>query len=525
MKPTVEQMRQAVRASEALGKHEGKTLMVTQADRTKVGGGYLGGPGFSSLQHDKPEYEGKAWGVMTPGMASTITGANERVPKGEAVWSTIIGSPEMHSSNQMVFDKLVRDFKNHAKKGLLTPELHAKINERLAAIADKKGIPYFGESADIMGRGFTGNANTFNKRRAIGNVIGGHGVGGKKGQIGNYDKIMHETTEPELRDLPTHSIGPRLFSLSGETSHRPDLHSAFPQMLHGEDFGQMYHPVPHEVMLRDYAEQFRKEKGRGPGHMDMTVGHSPTQRLTEEFLSHLQKRGYADGGEVSHDEMLAHIMLHKATGGPVSLLNPTVSPIGGPNTPDSPDAPDGTSTDFGYYEGGPSDGAAMNPMQYRATGGHINANHVGVEEAPNMPVKLYMPPGQGDNKMPVGGIDLNPGQPGQQFSAVPQQPQGQPPQGAPGQPPQGAGMPAMGQAPQMPSTGGAGAPTGPQSNILQMTAQGKAMAAMKASPPAMKKGGRVSIAQMKHELQRKAMGGSEFEPGKITDIGMTERPL
>jgi len=48
--PTVEQMRTAVaakkkakptKASEALGKHEGKTLMVTQTDRTKVGGGYL----------------------------------------------------------------------------------------------------------------------------------------------------------------------------------------------------------------------------------------------------------------------------------------------------------------------------------------------------------------------------------------------------------------------------------------------------------------------------------------------------
>jgi len=31
-----------MKASEALGQHEGKTLMVTQADRTKVGGGHLG---------------------------------------------------------------------------------------------------------------------------------------------------------------------------------------------------------------------------------------------------------------------------------------------------------------------------------------------------------------------------------------------------------------------------------------------------------------------------------------------------
>jgi len=397
---------------------------------------------------------------------------------------------------------------------LLSPELREKINARLSAIADKEGKPFFGVGSDIMSSKTHKSADTFAKRRIIADLIGGHGVGGKKGQIGAYDKIMHAATEPVLRDVPTHAIGPRLFSLSGETSHRPDLHSAFPQMLHGEDYGQMYHPVPKDVMLRDYMKKFQEEKNRKPGYMDLTLGYSPTQHLSEDFLTHLQKQGYAEGGEVgpSHDEMLAHVMLHKAIGGAVQ-----------------PDAPDGTSTDLGYYEGGPSDGAGMDPMQYRAAGGPIsNPSDIGVDEAPDMPVKLYMPPDGHKGGMPVGGVDFQPQAPGQQLAPAQAQPSGaQNPAQAP-QGPQG-----MAQAPQAGAHPPA-APAGPQSNILQMTPQGRAMASMQATPttpgmrqmPQMKKGGGVKLTtgQMREALRNKKAAG-EFEPGKISDIGLTERPL
>jgi hypothetical protein len=159
------------------------------------------------------------------------------------------------------------------------------------------------------------------------------------------------------------------------------------------------------------------------------------------------------------DEMLAHIMLHKAAGGSVA-----------------PDAANGISTDFGDYEGGPSDMPGTDPMQYLANGGGVKPSNVGVEEAPAMPVKLYMPPGGGG--MPVGGVDFQPENPGHQMlPAMPQGQLGQPPQGmqAPqGMPPQGA----PGQPPQ-------GMPQGPQSNILQLTPQGQAMSAMRATPPGM----------------------------------------
>jgi len=429
------------KASEALGKHEGKTLMVTQTDRTKVGGGYLGGPGFSGIQHDDPRYANMAWGVNHPAVASTILGANRRVPEGEAIWSTLIGTPEQHTSNQMVFDKLVHDFNKAAKAGLLSEDLRNKMNERLSVIADKEGKPFFGIGADIRDPELIKSADTFAKRKIIADLIGGHGVGGKKGQIGNYDKLLHSTTDPIVRDVPTHAVGPRLFELSGETSNRPDLHSAFPYLLHGQDLGQTYEPVPKELMLRDYIQRMQAIKGRAPGYMDFTRGHGPTQHLSEEFLSHLQKRGYADGGAVEPDKdtMLAHLMLHK--------------------TPDS-----------------------------------VNIKDVGVNEAPDLPIKAYVSPNGGSGAgLPIGGVDFQPLTPGNQM--MPMQAGQQP--GIPS--PQSMGTPPMGTPPGAPPQ-----PGQPQSNILSLTRPGQAMQALRPNPqampqqpgpnmPKMKKGGGVEV--------------------------------
>jgi len=282
----------AVKASEALGKHEGKTLKVTQADRTKVGGGFLGGPGFSSLQHVDPRYKNAAWGVNTAAAASKIANA----AGDDVLWSALIGAPTQHTSNQMVFDLLLDQFKKGIKSGKMSPELRAAINARLAAAKTKEGAPIF-ENADIAGKNFFKNLNTFDKRRVMADLMGGQTVGGKKGQIFDYDKIVRETTEPELLGAPTHAIGPRLFKTTGERSFRPDLHPAFPHILHGEDLGVMYHPVPREVMLPEFHEQIRQTKGRPIGFMDLTR-NTPAQFLSEKFLTGLQKQGYKKGGGV-----------------------------------------------------------------------------------------------------------------------------------------------------------------------------------------------------------------------------------
>ena len=280
-----------------------------------------------------------------------------------------------------------------------------------------------------------------------------------------------------------------------------------------------------EGLSDDDFHAFPEQNNHAQRHLTMRTG-------TDEHVHRMPAVRAKATGPASQDEMLAHVVLRKADGG-------SISPLGGPATPDAPDMPDGTSTDLGYYEGGPSDGAAMDPMQYRAAGGAIRPNsptHIGVDEAPSMPVKLYMPPGKGG--LPVGGVDFQPDQPGQQMLPG----QGQPPPSdqlgaAPTGAPQGAGMPQMGQAPQMPPTGVAGAPTGPQSNILNMTRQGQAMSAMRATPspsplikpgmPRMKKGGKVALTteQMKAALKRKKAAGGEFEGSKVSDIGFTERPL
>ena len=127
---------------------------------------------------------------------------------------------------------------------------------------------------------------------------------------------------------------------------------------------------------------------------------------------------------------------------------------------------------------------------------------IGAEEAPSLGVKAYVPPaGRPDNgqmpvggidtqqgDLPVGGIDMNNMQQGQQL--------------APNAPPAPAGQQqGMNQVPQgdkIPTMDGTGMPPNPNanpnqmgSNILKMTPQGQAMAAMK--PQGLNKGGQPKV--------------------------------
>lgn len=296
----------ATKASEALGKHEGKTLMITQADRTKVGEGYLGGPGFSGLQQALPEYAnpGAVWAVGQPATASMIVGANKRVPANKAIWIPMIGSPTQHKSNQMVFDKVYNEFKKEAKKGNLDPELRDLINQRIYSAVDNKGNPIFDASKplDVLSPKFKKELDTFDKRAAVADILGGKGVGGKKGSIIDYDAIIRKTTDPDLLDAPTGSLGSRLFTLNNEIIERPDLHPAFPHILTGEDLGVHFAAAPKDIIMNDFITKFMAEKGRAPGYMDLTRGYAPSTLITEDMLTNLQKAGYAKGGSVKMAE-------------------------------------------------------------------------------------------------------------------------------------------------------------------------------------------------------------------------------
>jgi hypothetical protein len=135
----------------------------------------------------------------------------------------------------------------------------------------------------------------------------------------------------------------------------------------------------------------------------------------------------------------------------------------------------------------------------------ISLKNIGINEAPGMAPKMFFAPDKEEHGipapggvatpsgMPIGGVDTNAMQGGQQLMPniiqPPLAPQGvQPPQG--GQSPQGA-------APQ--------GPTPPMGNLLQMTPQGQALSAMGPSAPQgkpMAKGGSLSVDDMKAELAK-----------------------
>lgn len=290
----------ATKLSEALGKHEAKTVAITQADRQKVGGGYLGGPGFSGLQHTDPAYGdvGAVWAVKGPTVAKTLINSAKRQPEGQTIFIPMIGSPTQHKSGQMVFDNIINDFRKSARQGNLDPELLDIMNLRLINTVDKEGKPLFSQNFNIASRKSNNEMNTFDKRAAVADVIAGIGVGGKKSQIIDYDKLIARTTDPDLIGVPTGSLGSRMFTLSGEMLERPDLHPAFPTILTGEDLGVQFAPAPREIVLNDFIKNFTEAKGREPGNMDYTRGYAPSNMITEEMLTNLQKAGYAEGGEV-----------------------------------------------------------------------------------------------------------------------------------------------------------------------------------------------------------------------------------
>jgi hypothetical protein len=301
-----------MKASEALGRIEGRPLVITQADRTKVGGGFLGGPGFSGLQLEDPAYRAAeaAWAVKNPGTAKMILGG--RGDSKDAVYAAMLGTPTQHQSNQMVFDKLLGDFKKAAKKGGLDPELRDRINMRLANSVDKDGNNIFPPDVDILDKNFKDLASTFDRRSVTANLIGGMGVGGKKGQIIDYDKIIRQTTDPMLLESPTGALGNRLFTLSGGIIERPDLHPAFPTIMQGEDLGVSFDPVARNLIMKDFTEKTMREKGRAPGIFDYTRGYPPSQLITEDILTELQKMGKkaggavrkAAGGEITADDLI-----------------------------------------------------------------------------------------------------------------------------------------------------------------------------------------------------------------------------
>ena len=328
-----------VKASEALGQQMEKGIKrvtTTQADRTRVGGGNIGGASFSAISEADPAYAGKVWGVMDEGTAARL----KNLTNPETVWTTMLGSADQLKTNPVVFDKLKRQFIDSMRQGKLSSELEAKINHNLALT--------FGEGAQIRDPSIWKEANTFEKRAALADLMMGQGITPKKGGVPlggeksgkgvifrPTDTLIKET-EPTLLhpehggDVSTFAAGPRLFKLEKESVYRPDLHPGFPTLLTGKDLDVNMIPTPTEVFLPDWHKAFKAKKperfqgpwardiierrknkayqlkgAEGPGYYDLALGLKgeglPSQDLNDEYIRHLLREGFKDGGEVDMD--------------------------------------------------------------------------------------------------------------------------------------------------------------------------------------------------------------------------------
>ena len=301
--------------SEWAQNHINEFFVPTQADR--MGG--VGGPSYSANQLIKPEYQNRTWGSGQPATATGIANLAKDPQFGgpeNQIFAPLLGDPNMHQSNQLVHDMLMREFYKNSSQ--MTPELRNKINTFFQQGGPlPSGKTRFDpiEGFDIMDKKQMRElGDTFAMRKAISaHAFGGEALGGRKAQIIPYEDILHSTRDPLTHEAPTFSMGPRAFRLTGDVEPvpRPDLNKAYPIQLMGEDLGVTYTPVPSELALRDFQSDWRKNTGKTsplksgalpqPGYYEHTLGYTPTgssqriyprQKITEDWIKDLQKSDF-----------------------------------------------------------------------------------------------------------------------------------------------------------------------------------------------------------------------------------------
>ena len=409
------------------------------------------------------------------------------------------------------------------RRAELPASVLAQMNEQIRAhkiIKNKKPIQPFGgfvglehpEFHEQIEKGHGIDTTAGELRKAIVDRLG-YLKGNQKALDFNMEDLVNAVTDPALRGVPKGHVGNTVIASDPEhMTLTPSSNKAYDTNFSGQYLGTLGHSMPAEVLMHNRMAELSKEMAGRKGDLrTMVLGalekrkEGVSQMLDNETLDRygkyllarekkLRTGHYAEGGEAcgckacggpSQDEMLAHVMLHKAEGGAVDMKT------------------------------------------------------VGAEEAPDMPVKEYVAPSGGQG-LPVGGVDFQPEQPGKQLMpGAPDQPPGQIP-GQPGQVPQqpapltgqptpslnGPQAPALNQPNQMlggPPMPPFGQPRGPQSNILSMTRQGQAMQALRPTPtpmPRMAKGGSLSVEEMRRALAKKPM-----QIRTTHEIRMTERRL
>jgi hypothetical protein len=297
-------------ASKAYNEIMGETVSPTSvADRMIVRPGTSkekGGSMFSWLSTVDPNYDKTVWANKGAGAASRMI--NTAKENEGVIFTPQIGSPEMHRSNQVVYEKILRSFDRAKAEGKLTPELMRAYNDRLKSFYENdKGGQLFQPNFDIGTTNLRKEATTFPHRAAIAEVLGGKGLRAygyknrEAAQIVPYNKILQSTTEPQSLGAESGSVGPRFFQLSGERSYRPDLNSAFPEMVGGTDLGIQYPHTSRDFVFTDFIKKIEASKGRPPGHMDWDKNRV-LQKVRPEMVYRLEDMGLKSGGPVKMAE-------------------------------------------------------------------------------------------------------------------------------------------------------------------------------------------------------------------------------
>lgn len=298
----------------------GHYFVPTQSDRMAG----VGGTSFSANSLARPEYANRAWGSGQKATATGIANLAKDPRYGgteRQIFAPLIGSENMHQSNQIVYDELLKQHNKNLHK--YSPERVAEINQYMqtgglnTGIAKQKfdPIPNFNVlDQDLLKK----YGDTFDTRKAIANhAFGAEGLGKTKKRIFDYQNILDEMRDPLTEGSPSFAMGPRAFKLSGDVEPLPraDLNKAYPWMLHGQDLNVTYQPVPSELSLRDFQKQWRADTGntmpkksgalKQPGYYEHTAGYTPEgaservyprQLITEEWIKDLQSSAFSEGG-------------------------------------------------------------------------------------------------------------------------------------------------------------------------------------------------------------------------------------
>jgi len=288
-----------IKASEAYGQHEGSYIKPIFYDRMQVdlSKGKFGGPGFSGIQLIDPEYaKARAVaGVTDKKMGTRILNRNKaQVPKGaKVIWTPSVGGLEQHKSNSTMFSEFADIFANQRKK--MSPEQIQKLSDKASTTVDNNGRLIFPNGIDLGSRNFRKAVKTYDQRALMADIFAGRGVGGEKGRTVPMEQMLQKNLDPNMAQARTLDLGNRLFRLDDNVIDRPDLHSDYPIILTGEDLDVNYLPTPIASVFEDFKAAKELEKGRDITQMDYTK-NDPTQLLSEDLLTRMQKAGYRKGG-------------------------------------------------------------------------------------------------------------------------------------------------------------------------------------------------------------------------------------